>query len=373
MLRVLFFFIPINILFSENVHRGDDLVKKGVYAFYNYEYDRSLEILNRARIDYPNHPGVHFIWAAASWSRGLANHSADSAHVILEKSLSEVTPIYEKLVNENPIDPYYRLYQGSAIGLNARVTLAKKKWLSTLFRAYRGFIIINKVHENNPEITDAHLPLGIVEYYSGRSNRLLKFAIEIFGLNPSTISGLNQISKAAEHGDWSWIEANGILSFLYLWVEDDPVLAAKYSRRIADNFPNNFYYRLMLLEATTKNGNYEESEKLVANLNSISEKLTARQKAWYFPYLKYEIAFLMFEKKNYEGALALAQEAIKTYDGELDIILGFAYLLLGKIYDLNGNRNMAKSNYESCLNLNNLSSAMIEAYDYMKRPYTAPK
>ena len=44
-----------------------------------------------------------------------------------------------------------------------------------------------------------------------------------------------------------------------------------------------------------------------------------------------------------------------------------------KIYDLNGNRSMAKSNYESCLNLNNLSSAMIEAYDYMKRPYTAPK
>ena len=81
----------------------------------------------------------------------------------------------------------------------------------------------------------------------------------------------------------------------------------------------------------------------------------------------------MFEQKDYEGALAFAQEAIKTYDGELDIILGFAYLLRGKIHDLNGNRSLAKSSYESCLNLNNLSSAMIEASNYMQKPYTAPK
>ena len=246
MTRALYLFLLISSIFSQTTHKGDDLVKEGVHAFYNYEYDRALELLSRARQEHPDHPGVHFIWAAAAWTKSLAYDPVDTTHRVLEKVLADITPIYDALVKKYPLDPYYRLYQGSAIGLTARVTLAQKRWLTTLIRAYRGFVIITDVAEDNPGLMDGRLPVGIVEYYSGMGNTLLQWTVKLYGLNASMESGLNQMTLAADNSDWAWVEANGILSFLYLWVENDPVLAAKHSRKVVETFPNNYYYHIML-------------------------------------------------------------------------------------------------------------------------------
>ncbi len=42
---------------------GDKAVRAGADAFYNYEYEKSIKILTKARKDYPEHPGVHVAWA----------------------------------------------------------------------------------------------------------------------------------------------------------------------------------------------------------------------------------------------------------------------------------------------------------------------
>ena len=80
----------------------------------------------------------------------------------------------------------------------------------------------------------------------------------------------------------------------------------------------------------------------------------------------------MFEKKEYDLALFHVQDAINNYSAELDVILGFAYLLQGKIKDLSGDRAGAKSSYRSCLNLDNFSSAMFSASQYLNRPFLVP-
>jgi len=372
MTRALYLFLIISSIFSQTTHKGDDLVKEGVHAFYNYEYDRALELLSMARQEHPDHPGVHFIWAAAAWTKSLAYDPVDTTHKVLEKVLADVTPIYDALVKKYPLDPYYRLYQGSAIGLTARVSLAQKRWLTTLIRAYRGFVIITDVAEENPGLMDGRLPVGIVEYYSGMANTLLQWTVKLYGLNASTESGLNQMTLAADNSDWAWVEANGILSFLYLWVENDPVLAAKHSRTVVETFPNNYYYNIMLLEATIKNGKLEAARELIEYLITTAENLTPRQREWYLPYLEYETALLMFEKQEYDLALTHVQETINNYSGELDVILGFAYLLQGQIQDLTGDRAGAKTSYRSCLDLDNFSSAMSSANQYLNRPFSIP-
>ncbi len=57
---------------------------------------------------------------------------------------------------------------------------------------------------------------------------------------PSTESGIYRIALAADEGHWSWIEAKAILSNLYLWVENDPILALEHAKDLASIFPNNF-------------------------------------------------------------------------------------------------------------------------------------
>ena len=61
--------------------------------------------------------------------------------------------------------------------------------------------------------------------------------------------------------------------------------------------------------------------------------------------------------------------AINSYTAELDIILGNAYLLQGMTYDMMNDRVEAKSSYKKCLKIDNFSSAMNKAKQYLNQPY----
>ena len=369
----LFALIPfLGILYSQIIYVGDDKIREGVHAFYNYDFDKSLKILNKARVEYPDHPGVHFIWAAAKWTKSMAYDPVDTAHAVLEKSLAEILPIYEKLTKKFFLDSNYKLYYGSAIGLSARVPLAKKSWLSTFFRSYKGFKKINQSARDDPNMLDAKLPLGLVEYYVFMTDSFLKHAIKLYGLNPSKVQGINKISIAADSSNWAWIEACGILSFIYLWIDDDPILAANYSRKLVNNFPKNFYFNILLLEANIKNNRFQEAKIQIKDLKEAMINLTSRQKSWYKPYLDYEIALLSFKEKKYDQALDYVNRAIDNYSGELDVVLGFCYLLKGNILDLSQDRFGAKTCYNSCIDLNNFSGAISRAKGFIDKPYFIP-
>ena len=56
------------------------------------------------------------------------------------------------------------------------------------------------------------------------------------------------------------------------------------------------------------------------------KNLTEKQKEWYIPYQNYEMALLNFYQGDYNKTLDLVKKTIIEYSGELDIILGNAYL-----------------------------------------------
>ncbi len=371
MLRFFIFAVlSLSIINSQGYYLGDSLVQEGVDAFYNYEFDSSIEILNQAREQYPNHPGVHLIWATSRWVRSQANDAIEQTYIILENDLSTIEPIYEELILKNPNDPNYRLYYGSAVGLKARVSMGKKEWLKTLYRSYKGFSLINEISNSHPEIVDVQLPIGIVEYYSGISNALLRWTINIMGLDPSIESGLDKITDAANNGRWSWIEAKAIICNLYLWVEDDPILALPHARELAYHFPKNYWFNLLYLESLIRTSKIDDAYDLMKKMDRMLGELTKRQKTWYGPYQEYEKALLHFYKKDYEKTLKFVSETIENYSGELDVILGNAFLLQGMAHDKLNQRDEAKVSYKNCIDVDNFSSAMVKAKKYLERTYS---
>ena len=242
--RIIFAILLISYCNANDYYEGDSLIKKGVYAFYNNEFDKAVEILTDCRIQYPEHPGVHLIWAASRWVEAQAFLSVNETYEILENDLEIIQTAYDTLVVKYYYDSNYKLYQGSALGLSARVALGKKQWLKTLFHSYKGFQIIRDITKESPSIIDAQLPIGIVEYFAGISNPMVNWAIKLYDLEPSTESGLRRIALAADEGSWAWIEAKAILSNLYLWVENEPILALQYSSDLVREFPKNFYFNL---------------------------------------------------------------------------------------------------------------------------------
>ena len=349
---------------------GDSMVMEGVRAFYNYEFDMATDILDDARLKYPNHPGVHFIWSSSKYYISQAKDPIAATYDTLENTLNQIEPLYERFVVDYPANSQYNLYLGSTKGLRARVSLGNKAWLSILFDAYRGFTIIEKVSRENPGLVDAKLPIGIVEYYASVGNVFVRWAVDLYGLETSKDKALKKISDAAKNSKWAWIEASGIISFIYLWLEDAPHLALPYAEKLSNEFPRNFYFNILYLESLIKTNSFKEAKDLIKVLERKFGLLTKRQKEWYGPYLNYEKALLLFYEKNYWETHPIIDIAIENYSGELDIILGNLFLLKGKVFDLQGDRRNAIEYYKKCIGLNNLSSAIKDSKQYLKKPYT---
>ncbi len=355
-------------LFAQS-YPGDEAVREGVHGFYNYETAEAIEILEQARKNYPENPTVHLTWAAARWLHNQANSSVEKTYNDLENDLNEVIPIYEALVKKYPDDQNYQLYLGSATGLMARIYLGKKEWLETLNWAYSGFRIIQNVEADHPEIVDAALPIGIVEYYAGLSNILIQWGASLLGLDPSRERGLTKIERAANDGPWSWIEAKGISSFLYLWVDVDPEKALFHSEELVNSFPRNFYFRILYTESLIRSGKMNSALTSLNILKKMVSNLTEIQKSWYFGYLQYELALYHFKEGKIEKAMVYINEAVHNYGAELDIILANAWCLKGQLHDLKHERIDAKKSYKSCIELDNYTYTIELAKLYMKTPF----
>ena len=348
---------------------GDSLIMEGARAFYNYDFDRSIKVLNIARDKYPTHPGVHFIWASAKYYISQARDETIVTYDTLKNSLDHIDPIYEKLVADFPNNQGYKLYFGSSKGLRARSSLGKKEWISVLIQSYTGFKIIKDVANKNPEMVDAQLPIGIVEYYASISNPIIKFLVSIYGLDASKYSALEKISNAAKYSDWAWIEASGVIAFIYLWIENDPGKAILFTNRLNLEFPNNYYYRIIHTESLIKNFRLDEAWNQIDLLEKNFKNLTFKQKQWYGPYLDYEKSLILFYEKKYNKSFQLIEKAILNYNGELDMVLGNLFLLKGKILDIWKRHEEAKDFYNECIGLANFSYAIAESKKYLISPF----
>jgi len=342
---------------------------EGVRAFYNYEFEQSINTLNRARSQYPDHPGVHFIWSSAKYYVSQGIDPIHATYDTLDNSLAKIEPVYNRFVKEHPENYQYRLYLGSTRGLRARSSLGNKDWLSVLIEAYKGFSIIEEVAQENPDLIDAQLPIGIVEYYASVSNIFIRWAVNLYGLETSKDLALQKITNAALNSNWAWIEASGILSFIYLWLEDTPYEAVPFTRRLSKEFPNNFYFNILYLESLIKTNMLVDAKNLIEVLDKKHGLLTKRQKDWYGPYLDYEKALLLFHENKFQETIPLIDNAIENYSGELDIILGNLFLLKAKVLDIKGKRRTAVEYYKNCIDLDNFSYAIKQSKQYLRTPY----
>jgi len=349
---------------------ADVLLKKSVMAMYNYNYDVAITLSDSVITQYPNNPGAPLVWVGAKWLKAQAYLSTEKSSDTLQKCLNYVLPIYETLVEKFPTDPIYQLYYGSAKGLSARISLGEKNWLQTFIRAYSGFTLIQDAYKNDPELKDALLPFGIVEYYAGISPTIIQWLVDLSGLNPSTDSGLEKIEQAALMSDWAWIESKGILAFLYLWVEDQPSWALIHTKDLVKQFPNNYYFYILHLESLIRTGDALEANLYIKMNDDKYALLTDRQKSWYNAYVLYEKSLFEYEFGDLDTSLIYIQQVIDGYDAELDIILGNAYLHMGKIHDLLGQRMDAILAYQQCIDLDNFSSAMNHANQYIHSPFS---
>ena len=368
MMKLTFLLITYSLVLNAQ-HPGDDVVREGGNAFYNYEYERSIEILTKAREDYPDHPGVHIAWAAAHWRKDEAELSLDEIYTNFDKNLEDVESVYDSLLSIYPENPEYMLYYGCALGLKARTLLGQKKWISTFFSAYRGFRVIQKAASMDTTMLDAYLPIGIVEYYTGLSNTLVKAGAEYFGLEASRKEGLRKMEISASQSPWAWTESLSVLSYIYQFIDLDIERGLEISEQLVEKFPNNYDYKIHYGVSLLQTGDLKTSKIILDDLDRTLYMQRARHQEGFGSYLDYLWGYYYYLIGDDEKSLEKLDECINNYAAELDAFLGEAYFLKAKIMDKRGERVKARKYYRKCIRLDNFSHVIILSKEYLKDPF----
>jgi tetratricopeptide (TPR) repeat protein len=87
----------------------------------------------------------------------------------------------------------------------------------------------------------------------------------------------------------------------------------------------------------------------------------------------YRIAEVFFQQRNYQAAANAYRESING-DGEPRWTEVWSHVMLGKIFDVTGQRERATNEYRHALETNdNTEGAQDEARKYLKQPYEKAK
>tara|TARA_Y100000590_G_scaffold273612_1_gene307228 strand:- start:350 stop:1429 length:1080 start_codon:yes stop_codon:yes gene_type:complete len=349
---------------------GNDRLWEGIYAFYSYEFQKSVAILTEVKSNHPEHPTVHFTWAVAKWLRAQAYDGIEASYDTLLTALDTIVPTYETYVETFPEEPQYRLYFAAAKGLKARVHLGKKEWVGVVMEGIKGYGGVRSLYREHPEIYDTYFPMGILNFYAGNMSGFVRFISSFLGIEPDKELGLELMTTTAEKGEFAWIEASQILVYIYLWIEVNYDKALAISERLVERLPSSIYNQHLLTESLISHNRLNEAEEVLERTRAMADETPPVSRKGWLPTLKYQEALLAFYREDYEKAHRLVTQSIDEFNTELDTPLGYSYLLRGMINDLRGERREAVDDYRSAILLDNYTSAVREARGYLRRPYT---
>ena len=361
------FLLITNFLFSNLI---DELIlKKGIDELYNYNFDQSLVYLDSVITINPEHPVPYFVKIANKWLNTQINVGFDSSYQVIYNEVEKVIPIYKKLIKENPEKAEYYLYLGSSYGLKARVDIAKKDWFGVIWSGYIGLDNIQYAQKLDSQLYDVYMPIGLMEYYASISSKPVQWSASILGIKPESKAGIKHLELASQNSKYSWIESNTVLIYSYLYFENNLEKALEISVKMYKQFPGHPYFIFLYAESLLRLNKISAFENILIELYEKPNSYPKIQKNECELKLNYLLALYYFTKNNFNATLDRCKWIIENYNMEMDWLLGFTYLLQGKVFDLTGERERAIENYNKVLLIDNLFKYQIYAEKYLKIKY----
>lgn len=344
-------------------------LNKGINFLYNYKFELSKNYLDSCINSNPSHPVPYFVKIANKWLDSQINNGYEASYKMINTEVDKVIPIYEELIEKNPKIAQNYLYLGSSYGLQARVDLAKKDWLSVIWSGFKGYSNIQMAKEINPYLYDLYMPIGLMQYFASISPKPIQWVADFIGINPDKKEGLNNLSIAYKKSNYSWIESGSVLAYAYLYFEDNLYLARDISKNLYLNFPNHPYFLYLYAESILRLNELEIFESFIDELKEKPNNYPDIQKNECEIKFNYLMALYFYKNNELNKSIEHCYLVVNNYGMEMDWLLGYNYLLLGKIYDLQGNRGKAKSYYKKVLELDNLFIYDKWASEYIENPF----
>lgn len=371
-------------------HAADSTVSKGFDYFYNLEYDEAISEFRKLIDREPDSAAARNHYAQAILYREMFRAGALESELVsgtnpflrrpkmnpsvedqrhFDEAIAKSMAISDGRLRKNPNDTQALYALGVACGLRANYNfLVRKAWFDALRDATRARKLHNRVTELDPKFVDAGLVEGVHDYVVGSLPWHVKMLGFLVGFRGDKEGGIRTLEHVAQDGDINRVDAQILLCAIYRR-ERSAQKAVPMLLDLIERFPRNYLLRFEIAQMYSDLGDKRNALAALRRIEELKSNGTSGFSRLMPEKILYARGTIQFWYNDLDPALENMRR-VTLRAAELDLNTGtFAWLRLGQIYDLKGERTRAVAAYRNAINLAPQSDAARQSTHYLSKPY----
>ena len=255
-----------------------EVARKGLDLLMNGEPDGAIGVFYEIRRDDPQSPLGYLLEADATWWKiyfATGNLIDPDVFDVVSAPTTPYDSHFESLIGATIAKAEARirggqdvarsyLYEGMAYALEARLTALRGKNLPTARAGKKMRALLFRALELDPQLTDAYLGVGIYNYFVDTLPTIVKILKFFIGLpGGSRTLGLEQLQRAAEHGDLTRGEAGFYLAKDFArGSERQYAKSLELFEKLRKEYPGNPLWTVMVASLQIRLGHDAEGDAL---------------------------------------------------------------------------------------------------------------
>ncbi len=309
---------------------------------FNSEWEKADSILNEEISNGENLTKLYFFKAYTHfYARFLSNTgpSRDSTIMFVKHYAWKAVEAGEE--KEETVENMF--YLGSAYGFLARANVMAGEYWDGYWNASKSENYLEDVLEADPEISDAYLGLGVIEYFPEVGiTGFTSFLAWLGGMSGDREAGLEYLNNVSNSGRIFDDEAKYILGLIYRFRENDNKYAYENWKTLSDKYPDNNLFTNQTNQARLA---IVIDEKGVGFLSSEIDSLAEKYYITDAGILN-TLGYNLINQNRLEDALVVFQTNLKLYPQVAN-----CYDSLAECYMNLGNDKMAIEYYQKAYDM----------------------
>jgi len=379
------------LLLAASALAQDAPMSRGFQYFYNLQYDQAIAEFTRETLERPNEASGFNHLAQATLYRDMFRAGALESELVtgadafvrrpkvnaspedqrrFGQAIARAMELSQARLKENPRDTQALYELGVSYGLRANYGfLVRKTWRDSLRDATSARKCHNRVTELDPRFVDARMVQGLHDYIVGSLPLYWRMLGFLIGYHGNREEGVRTLELVARQGTINRLDAEVLLCAVYRR-ERNPQRAIPLIEDLIRRFPGNFLFPMELAQMYSDLG---DEQKALAPLRRLEQQKLAGTHGLdqlSLEKIRFAEGNIQFWYNDLDAALGNLKAAAARAD-DLDLNTGvLAWVRLGQVYDLKGQRPLAVEAYgRACALAPPDSEAARESRQYLSSPY----
>ena len=278
-----------------------------------------------------------------------------------------MTKYYKQRLDTEPDNPDLNFCMALAIGFKSRIMISEKNSFFVMFNGINSLKYLRKVDELTDRNPDLEFCKGLFEYYISEYPGIVKYFANMFlETTGDRETGRQRMNLTAKSDGFMKYDANFLLAFIYLYIENKPYMAVDYINLLVNEFPNNPNYYFLRTFCSIQLGNLNIAEQNFQKYQNSIDPNNPYYKEEFINRTDFLTAMIAMKKKDYGNAEKYFNVFTQNYKLELEHLMAIALLEQGKIQSHYGNRKSAKNLFKSVIEIGNNTYPIRLAENHLK-------